>query len=123
MRFVRTTILTVAGGLLMAVVLFALTAPTLNPLAGPRRPDGTTIATDQAFTDWLTGEFLPDGFRFYTNTVAGEQRVMPPGTVSEYRAIPLPAGFVAGCLLTLVVIAVAARRPRRTASDSAVPAA
>ena len=46
-----------------------------------------------------------------------------PENWKDRRVVPLSVGFVAGSLLTLTVITIAARRPSRPAPDSAVPAA
>jgi hypothetical protein len=124
MSRLRTAVLTVAGGLVVAVLLFVATVPSSSYLGGPvGRPEGTEFVADFGGTDLLTGEFRP--FTWSWTNSAGQRvtKVIAPDDYQNLHAIPLPVGFVVGSLLTLALITVAARRPRRRTPNSAVPAA
>jgi hypothetical protein len=118
MPIVRTALLTVAGGLLIALVLFALTAPTARFLCC----SPNVFVTKQGGVDQWTGEVRPMTLSVYDGT--GKNPVTEVDDLSELAPpIPLRTGFVVGSLLTLTVIAINARRPRRTAPNPVVPAA
>ena len=119
----RTIALTVAGGLLMAVVLFALTATSATYLDSVGRPDGTNFVEDFGGSDAWTGEFRFPTWSWTDPTgTRVTQQFDSPAAYRSHRVIPLPVGFVVGSLLTLAVIT-AIQRPRKTASNSTVPAA
>jgi hypothetical protein len=123
MRILGTAHLTVAGGVLMALALFSMTMP----------PRGMCCPVDFVVTDYgdinpWTGEVRPLRVNVYARDGSGELTrtyvtFEMPENWKDLRVIPLPVGFAVGSLLTLTVITIAARRPRRPAPDSAVPAA
>ena len=119
MRLVANTILTVAGGLVIAVILFYLTAPTFKPYLS------RVVTTQEGHVDFWTGEITPRVLTRYS--LESNPKVMnvwvDPEPWENYRVIPLPVGFVIGSLLTLTVITVVSRRPGRPAPNSAVRAA
>jgi hypothetical protein len=123
MGILRTTILTVAGGLLLAVVLLVLTYHPVTWLGPIGRPVATDFVEDMGGTDPWTGEYRD---RTWTYTGANGERVTRVFDLGpDYGrpwVIPLPVGFVAGCVLTLTIIA-GSRRLRRTPSAPAIPAA
>ena len=119
MRILRTAILAVAGGLLVAFAVNMLTPNPFTTLGGP-----IVAVTQQGSIDYWTGEITP------MILILGDAR--PGGVQTEFaiphdywrrRVIPLPVAFAAGSLLTLAVIVIAARRPRTTSPKPAVPAA
>ena len=120
MRIVRTALLAVAGGLLIASVLFMLTSP---PDVKHVLSVGGVI-TQTGYIDFWTGEITP---RIVTVHDFGSGKsasvYVTPEDYQDYRVIPLPVGFVVGSLLTLTVITIAARRPRENTPDPAVLAA
>ena len=123
MNIARTIALTVAGGLLMAWVLFSFRPGV--PLnfghlggvigRGPEtivEPAGYDLWTGIAHGETVTYEDLATGQQ------VTETKVPPYSDGAGSRAIPVPVGFAAGCLVTLVVL-VAAGTTRRTAPASA----
>ena len=123
MTIARIVVLTVGVGLLMALVLSFLTAPVITYLGPIGRPDATDFVEDFGGTNVWTGERIP---RTWTYTDTNGQKITKVFEVSpeyDHGAIPLPAGFLAGILLTLAVIAVANRRTRGAAPETAAPAA
>jgi hypothetical protein len=126
MRMLRTAILTVAGGLLtvsagllIAVVLLTLTSP---PDRGRVVCPVSCVATQAGRTDFWTGEITPMILSQYDGALQVTNVRVVPEDYKDYRVIPLPIGFAVGSLLTLTVIAIAARRPRRTVPNPPVPA-
>ena len=118
MRITRTALLTVAGGLLIALALFMMTMP----------PRGMCCPVDFIVTDngginpW-TGEVRPLRVDIYDHTTGQVTRTYEmPENWKDRRVVPVPVGFVVGSLLTLTVITIAARRARRPV-PVAVPAA
>jgi hypothetical protein len=113
----RTAILTVAGGLLLAVVLFIATAPDVGAWGGTvGRPVGTTdwVTVNGGVNPW-TGDVRPA-----TTSYTGATGKRVTTVVSrDFRntVIPLPVGFAAGCLLTIGLIAI--RRRLKTAKTPA----
>ena len=123
MSLLGTAILTVAAGLMIGLVLFAVTAPNVTYLGVPiGRPAGTDFISDYGGTDPWTGEFRPLTWSWTDTTGERVTRFFWPDGYQNYRAIPVPVGFVVGGLLTLPVIA-GIRRPRKTASGAAASAA
>ena len=117
MRLVARIALTLAGGLLVMLVLFVVTPRTEGrffccPVGWTVTPGGV----DQA-----TGEVRPaivsvnDGASTAVKTYAIIEK--------DLTIIPYPVGFVAGSLLTLTAITIVSRRSRRIASVPVVPAA
>jgi hypothetical protein len=108
MRSLRTAILAVAGGLLLAfaVNMLTLDQSMFKTLGGP-----IVAVTQQGSIDYWTGEITP------MILIIGDAR--PGGVQTEFaiphdyrtrRAIPLPVAFAGGSLLTLGVITLARRR-------------
>ena len=124
MRILRTAILTVAGGLLIAVVLFWVTVPRWTSLGGPVGRPITNFVEDYGGTDPWSGEFRPWTWS-WTDTVTGQRLtwVLGPDGYQSMWAIALPAGFAVGSLLTLTVITLASREPRTTSPNPVVPTA
>ena len=116
MRILRTGLLTVAGGLLIAFVLFSLTHPRNDLFCC----GVNTFVTDQGGINALTGEVRPTIVTSYALDGSGRVTVGEyPDNWKQIRVIPLPVGFVVGSLLTLTVITLARRRtatPRPAAS-------
>ena len=103
MRILRTALLTVAGGVLLAVVLFMISLPpVVTILGGP----GTVVTRGQP--DFWTGEMTP--MIVTTNVGQATQAIEYPQGQENHRVIPLPVGFVAGSVLTLGLIAISGRR-------------
>ena len=116
--------LTVAGGLLLAFVMFLMTVRVVSYLGPVGRPEGTNFVEDFGGTDPWTGEFRPRTWTYTDPTGEQVTKVFElPDGLQNYRAVPLPVGFAVGCLLTLTVIAIATRRPRKGAPNSALSAA
>jgi hypothetical protein len=120
MRNLRTALLTVLGGLVLAVVLYALTAPPVTKiLGGPNM-----VITQGSHTDFWTGELTP---MIVTTYDYGTRQILKvneyPEDWKNYRTFPLPVGFAVGGILTLTIIAIASRRPGRPVPNSAVPIA
>ena len=131
MRLARTIALTVAGGLPTAVVLFPMSSwlglqlpPSFGHVGGVIGRGPETVIEAAGFDLW-TGNARGETIT-YEDLATGQQvtETKPSplyGDRAGARAIPLPVGFTAGCLLTLGAITV--HRRRRTASSSAVTAA
>jgi hypothetical protein len=118
MRLVATIALTLAGGLLVIVILY-LPVP---------RDDGDFFCCpvnwvyEPGGIDPSTGEVRPAIVSVYDGTPAVVKRY----AVIEYHldpVIPYPVGFVAGSLLTLTVITIAGRRRSKAASNPAIAVA
>ena len=124
MRLLRTIVITVAGGLVIAVLLFWVTMTHFVYIGLPIGHAGVeaNIVWDNGGTDPWTGEFRPPS-RSYTFVATGEQRSQAfwPAGSGDHRAIPVPVGFALGCLVTLGLIAVV-RRSRKTPPDPAASA-
>jgi hypothetical protein len=119
MRILGTALLTLAGGLLIGLFLFYLTVPPVQHRGCPVN----CIASQPGHIDFWTGEITPMILTQYDGALQVQSVTVIPEDYRDYRVIPLPVGFVVGSFLTLTVITVATRRPRRPASDSAMPAA
>jgi hypothetical protein len=120
MRILRTALLTVAGGLLIAFILFNMTALPISRFCCPV----DHVVTDYGGINPWTGEVRPLRVDIYDHTTGQVTRTHEiPENWKDRRVVPLPVGFVVGSLLTLTVISIAARRPRRATPDSAVSAA
>ena len=109
MRLAQTLALSVAGGLLLAVVLFWATSINFTPTHfAPVGPLGTSATTQgQGFDPW-TGQPHPETIT-WTVVATGEQTIYTfelPASTEGTRAIPVPVGFVVGCLLALGFIAI-----------------
>jgi hypothetical protein len=123
MRILRTVLLTVAGGVLIAVVLFVVTAPAFFDCCyRVYMPGQNPVYTPDSVDPW-TGEVRLETTTI-TNLTTGERvttvRPLPPG--DDHFVIPLPFGFAVGSLLTLTVITIVSRRPRTRPAEGAVPA-
>ena len=116
-RLLRAVALLLAGGLLMAVVLFSMTTPDFG---NPRTRIGETLVEVGDLNPW-TGEVR------FTVRARHDHGAGAPSLLVDWEkvgpVIPLPMGFAIGSLLTLGVIVVAALRPRRTAAGPAVTTA
>ncbi len=121
MRILQTAILTALGGLLIALVLFVLTSPAPRTVFLPvGRPDGTGFVTDFGGTDQWTGEVQPVTQSWTDPTGKRMTKVYALSPEDKnYRAIPMPVGFVVGSLLTLGLIVILGRR--RTVRTSSPP--
>ncbi len=119
MRLLRTAILAVAGGLLVAFAVNMLTPYPFKTLGGP-----IVAVTQQGSIDYWTGEITPMILILGDARPGGVQTEFAiPHDYSRRRVIPLSVAFAVGSLLTLAVIIIAARRPRGPAPNPAVPAA
>jgi hypothetical protein len=119
MRMVRTALLTVAGGALMT---FAVLMLGPNPVPTYHLGVGWVVTVPGGIDLW-TGEVRPMTVRIPYGAGTSVKEVQWPEDYKNLRAIPIPVSFAAGSLLTLTAIALVGRRPRRTPSDSVVPAA
>ena len=121
MRILATIILTVAGGLLMAFAVAVFVGPTV-PMPMLSCPVGwSCVTTERGGADLWTGEVRPRTVAIYDGTTFVRE-ISVPENYKDSRAVPVPVSFVAGSLLTLTVITIAVRRPRRLAPDSPVSA-
>jgi hypothetical protein len=122
MRNLRTGLLAVLGGLVLAVALSWVMAPHPVILGGP----GTTI-TDLGGADPWTGEVRPMIVAVpnygESGQVTSTRTYEVPEEWRDIRVVPLPVGFAVGSLLMLGLIALVSRRPRGTAPNPAVPTA
>ena len=111
MRILRTAFLTVAGGVLMAVVVLGWNTATPHPkiLGGP----GVTITDEGGSNPW-TGEVRPmlvvtpnyGAGGIITSTRTYEI----PENWRDLRVVPVPVGFAVGSLLTLTFIIFVSRK-------------
>ena len=123
MRIFRTALLTAAGGLRPALVLFSAMAPNFKILGGP----GIAITYPGGTNPW-TGEVRPmvavTPLYGEGGQITSTRTDVIPEDYKSYPVIPLPVGFLArGDLLTLTVITIVSRRPGKTQPKSAVSAA
>jgi len=123
MRLVATALLTVASGVLIAVVLFYLSVPVIGGCCHPvGTAGGTSLVITPGDTDPWTGEIRRETWT-YTDSNGKSVTTVREQSFDDHLVIPLPVGFVVGSALTLTVISIVTRRPRKTAPDFAVPAA
>jgi Na+(H+)/acetate symporter ActP len=123
MRILRSIAVTVAGGALIAVVLFYLSAPMIGGCCHRVGTAlGTTIVTTPGWIDPWTGEIR---LETETSTDVNGQSItkVREQSFEDHLVIPLPVGFVVGSFLTLAVITIVSRRSRRAAPNPVVPAA
>ena len=119
MRILQTALLTVAGGVLIALVLSVMTMPP----RGMCCPVNFIIRDNGGIDPW-TGEVRPTMVDIYdhgTGQVTNTFEI--PHNWRDLRVIPLPVGFAVGSLVTLGLLALVSRRPRGPAPKSTVPAA
>jgi hypothetical protein len=121
MRILRTPLLTVAGGVLMAfTVVMLVTSPAPVIRFTPRM---NSVITDPGGIDLWTGEVRPVRMSAYDLEGKFVKEFIIPEDPDDLRVIPVPVSFAVGSLLTLTVITLASRRPRTTSPNPVVPAA
>ena len=104
MRILRTALLSVAGGIVIALLLFELTISPSHILCCPVN----TIVTDPGGINPWTGEDRPMTVARYDNT--DTDPVIQVWEHDRNPFIPLPVGFVFGSLVTLTVVTIERRR-------------
>ena len=119
MRILQTAVLTVAGGIVIAFLLFELTVPVIGGCCSRvGTATGTTLVETPGWTDPWTGE-IRLATETYTDPTTGKSvTTVREQSFEGHLVIPLPVGFVVGSLLTLGLIAVVRRS--RTPSKPAV---
>jgi hypothetical protein len=112
MRILRTTVLTVAGGLFLSFAVYSLTLDQsmFKTLGGP-----IVAVTQQGSIDYWTGEITPMILTLGDARPGGVQTEFAiPHDYRTRRVIPFQVAFAVGSLLTLAVITLTSRRPRAT---------